>query len=52
MALAATYDSVELAKLQVRGIPPDVKQARHWYERAKQLGASDADARLARLGGS
>ena len=51
MALAATYDSVELAKLHVRGIPPDVKQARRWYERAKQLGASDADARLARLGG-
>ena len=51
MALAATYDSVELAKLQVRGIPPDVKQARRWYERAKQLGAGDADARLARLGG-
>ena len=50
MALAATFDGAELARLGVRGIQPDTKQARRWYERAKQLGASDADERLRRIG--
>ena len=52
MALAATFDGVELARLGVRGIQPDAKEARRWYERARQLGASEAEGRLARLGGS
>ena len=52
MALAATFDAVELARLGVRGIEPDPKEARRWYERARQLGAGDAEGRLARLGGS
>ena len=52
MALAGTFDAAELARLGVRGIQPDTKEARRWYERARQLGASDAEARLARLGGS
>jgi hypothetical protein len=50
MALAATFDGAELVRLGVRGIQPDVKQARQWYERAKQLGASDAEERLRRIG--
>jgi hypothetical protein len=50
MALAATFDGPELARLNLRGIEPDRKQARRWYERARQLGASDADQRLQRLG--
>jgi TPR repeat protein len=50
MALAGTYDASELAQLKVRGVPPDPAQARHWYERARQLGATDADLRLQRLG--
>ena len=50
MALAATFDGAELARLGVRGIQPDTKQARRWYERAKQLGASDAEERLRRIG--
>ena len=50
MALAATFDAAELARMSVRGIQPDAKQARHWYERALQLGARDADQRLRRLG--
>jgi hypothetical protein len=50
MALAATYDARELARLGVRGIQPDPKQARRWYERAQQLGASEADERLRRIG--
>jgi hypothetical protein len=50
MALAATFDEAELARLGVRGIQPDAKQARRWYERAKQLGAGDAEERLRRIG--
>jgi hypothetical protein len=51
MALAATFDADELARLSVRGgIQPDAKEARRWYERALQLGAADAEPRLRRLG--
>jgi hypothetical protein len=50
MALAATFDAAELGRLKVRGIKPDSKLARQWYERARQLGAGDADERLRRLG--
>jgi hypothetical protein len=50
MALAGTFDAAELAQLGVRGIQPDPKQARRWYERAQQLGASDAEERLRRIG--
>jgi hypothetical protein len=51
MALGATYDAAELDKPNLRGISPDAKQAKRWYERARQLGASEADIRLRRLGG-
>jgi hypothetical protein len=50
MALAATYDALELDKPNLRGIGPDDKLAKRWYERARQLGASEADLRLQRLG--
>jgi hypothetical protein len=50
MALAATFDAAELSRLSVRGIQADTKQARQWYERALQLGASEAEPRLRRLG--
>jgi hypothetical protein len=50
MALAATFDAAELGRLNVRGIKPDSKLARQWYERARQLGAGEADERLRRLG--
>ena len=49
MALAATFDASELAKLNVRGIVPNAKQAQRWYERARQLGAAEADQRVRRL---
>jgi len=49
MRLAATYDPAELASLKVQGIAPDLLEARRWYERALQLGAAEAEARLARL---
>jgi hypothetical protein len=50
MAVAATYDPVELGRLGVRGFKPDPAVARRWYERARQLGAREAEQRLQRLG--
>ena len=50
MALAVTYDGAELIRLNVRGVQPNPAEARRWYERARQLGASDVDKRLRRLG--
>jgi hypothetical protein len=50
MALAATYDAAELRRFSVRGIEPNAKEAQRWYERARQLGAVEAEQRLRRLG--
>jgi ABC-type amino acid transport substrate-binding protein len=50
MALAATYDAAELNQPQLRNVLPDTAEARHWYERARALGAVEATARLQRLG--
>jgi TPR repeat protein len=50
MALAATYDAAELKQPHLRGIRPDAREARRWYERARALGAPDAAQRLQRLG--
>jgi hypothetical protein len=50
MALAATYDAVELNQPHLRNVLPDPAEARRWYERAQALGAVEADARLQRLG--
>ena len=51
LRLAATYDPIELGRLQVQGVVPDRALARKWYERAKELGAPEAASQLARLGG-
>jgi hypothetical protein len=50
MALAATYDAVELNQPHLRNVLPDPAEAKRWYERAQALGAAEADARLQRLG--
>jgi len=50
LLLAATYDPRELARWGVRGVQPNVGEARKWYERARELGAPEAEERLARLG--
>jgi hypothetical protein len=50
--LAATYDPAELSRYQVLGITPDLAEARKWYERAREMGAPEAEQRLARLGGN
>lgn len=49
LRLAATYDPAELQRLGVQGVEPDHAKARSWYERAKELGATEAEGQLARL---
>lgn len=49
LRLAATFDPNELSRLGTQGVVPSPADARHWYERAKLLGAPEADERLARL---
>jgi hypothetical protein len=50
VAVAATYDPDELARLGVIGLQPDSAAARKWYEKARELGALEASERLHRLG--
>jgi len=50
LALAATYDPEELARLKVRGVAGDPALARQWYEKARELGAGEAADKLRRLG--
>jgi hypothetical protein len=50
VALAATYDPDELAKIKIVGLQPDIAMARKWYEKARELGAAEASERLRRLG--
>jgi hypothetical protein len=54
LKMAATFDPAELERLQVKvqGAIPDRAEARKWYERARALGAPEAEDRLARIGGS
>jgi TPR repeat protein len=50
LALAATFDPEELARRQVvGGLRPDPAAAKRWYERARELGADEADEPLRRL---
>jgi hypothetical protein len=46
LAMGATYDPVVLAKLGVRGLAPDIDQARSWYEKARDFGSAEAPRRL------
>lgn len=51
LALGVTFDPRFLAEQGVLGFTPDVAQARVWYERAAELGSSEAARRLERLPG-
>jgi TPR repeat protein len=51
IALASTYDPMYLEKLELHGFSPDLAVARLWYEKAKELGSSDASKRLNMLAG-
>jgi hypothetical protein len=50
MALAATYDAGQLARLKLRSVEANAKEASRWYERARQLGAVGAEERLRQIG--
>ena len=49
LALGDTYEPAFIENLGARGIKADVLQARTWYERARELGSENAQARLERL---
>jgi TPR repeat protein len=48
--LGATYDPGELSRLRVQGVQANPAEARRWYEKARELGAPDANDRLVALG--
>lgn len=48
--LGATYDPGELSRLKVQGVQANPAEARKWYEKARELGAPDANDRLVALG--
>ena len=48
-ALAETYDPRVLARLQARGLEPDVAKAQAWYAKARDLGSTEAPGRLEQL---
>ena len=52
LTLAATYDPEVLRELKVYGFAADVETARHWYQRAKELGSPEAPRRLEMLAGA
>ena len=50
LRMGATYDPQELGRLDLlAGVTADRKEARKWYELARDLGAPDATERLGRL---
>jgi hypothetical protein len=52
LAMAGTYDPDFLATIQIRGLRPDIEEARYWYEFASKLGSKVAAQRLEVLGTS
>ncbi|HEU0159345.1 MAG TPA: hypothetical protein VFR00_08525 [Hyphomicrobiaceae bacterium] len=50
LKMAETHDARALAGINVRGLVPDPAEAKKWYERALELGATEAQVRLQRLG--
>lgn len=49
LALGETYDPRALQQRGAVGINGDIQQARHWYEKARELGSLEAPTRLERL---
>lgn len=49
LMLAGTYDPQVLGKQDMRSITPDPAMARLWYQKAAQLGSSDAKRRLSQI---
>jgi TPR repeat protein len=48
--VAETYDPLELARRNIRGVVADSSEAQRWYERARTLRSESAEVRLSRLG--
>lgn len=48
-ALAQSYDPAHLAPAEAPAPPPNLEEARKWYERAAELGNLDAKSRLAEI---
>jgi hypothetical protein len=51
LALGGMYDPTVLQQLHIRGVEPDIAEARNWYEKAKQYGSEEASRRLQALVG-
>src|SRR5262249_44249204 len=51
LELGATYDPIELEKLGVRDQTPDAAMARRWYQKAKELGSTEAAGRPEQFAG-
>jgi len=49
IALGETYDPQTLLERGAVGMSSNVEQARHWYERARDMGSLEAPTRLERL---
>jgi TPR repeat protein len=49
LSLGMTFDPAVLAEQGVLGLAPDEEQARAWYQRAAELGSTEASRRLERL---
>ena len=49
LMLAGTYDPQVLGTQDMRSITPDPATARLWYQKAAQLGSSDARRRLSQI---
>ena len=49
LTLGGTFDPVFLAGKGVLGLAPDLVQARAWYQRAVELGSTEASQSLLRL---
>jgi len=50
--LAETYDPIELARLNTRGVVADPAEARRWYQQAQSPLLPESTVRLSRLGGA
>ena len=49
LAMAHTYDPEHLSTLAIRGLLPDIAQAKNWYRMAEEMGSTQAAQRLAAL---
>jgi len=49
LALGETYDQNFIDSIGAHGIKPDLAQAQTWYERARELGSEEANAKLGRI---